>query len=66
MCPVAVTSTIIELVFYQTQEDSYEEKTPKPPNQTQTKSLERSQGLEILPLTEAFVWLNLSYPNLFL
>lgn len=41
-------------------------KTKKPPNQTETKSLERNQGLEILPLTEVFVWLNLSYPNLFL
>lgn len=51
-------------MFYQTQEDSYEEKNHQ--TKLKQKSLERSQGLEILPLTEVFVWFNLSYPNLFL
>lgn len=57
-----ISATTIELVSCQTQEDLFEKDQNKHP----TKSLERNQSLEILLPTELFVWLNLSYANLFL
>lgn len=57
-----VSATTIELMSCWTQENLFE----KDQNKRPTKSFERNQGLEILLLTELFVWLNPRYANLFL